>query len=73
MHKGLPAGPIANPGELAIEAAVEPADGSWLYFATVNLATGETRFASTLDEHEKNVALLQEWCADNPDSTGCGG
>lgn len=73
VHKGLPTGPIANPGDLAIEAAMKPADGSWLYFATVNLATGETRFASTLTEHEKNVAMLQKWCADNPDSTGCGG
>jgi len=73
VHKGLPAGPIANPGDLAIQAAMAPADGDWLYFATVNLETGETRFASTLDEHEKNVDMLQAWCADNPDSTGCGG
>jgi len=73
VHKGLPAGPIANPGDLAIQAAMEPADGDWLYFATVNLETGETRFASTLAEHEQNVDLLHAWCADNPDSTGCGG
>ncbi|HJA04267.1 MAG TPA: endolytic transglycosylase MltG [Candidatus Microbacterium stercoravium] len=73
VHKGLPAGPIANPGDLAIQAAMTPADGDWLYFATVNLDTGETRFAATLDEHEKNVEVLHAWCDDNPDSTGCGG
>ncbi|MGO1744913.1 MAG: endolytic transglycosylase MltG [Microbacterium gubbeenense] len=72
-HTGLPVGPISNPGDLAIEAAMNPADGDWLFFATVNLSTGETRFAETLAEHEENVALLDAWCADNLDFTGCAG
>jgi UPF0755 protein len=67
---GLPAGPIANPGDVAIDAAMHPADGSWLYFVTVNLETGETVFSDTYAQHQKAVAQWQQWCADNPDG-GC--
>ena len=70
MYPGLPIGPISNPGDLAIDAAMKPADGPWLYFVTVNLDTGETVFTSTYSEHEKAVAQWQAWCAANPDS-GC--
>lgn len=70
VHPGLPAGPIANPGDAAIEAAMHPADGPWLYFVTVNLDTGETVFSTTVAEHEAAVARWQQWCSDNPDS-GC--
>ncbi|WP_371164660.1 endolytic transglycosylase MltG [Buchananella felis] len=62
MHPGLPPAPIANPGERAIEVALAPAEGSWLYFVSINLDTGETLFASTLEEHEKNVKLYREFC-----------
>ncbi|WP_347350213.1 endolytic transglycosylase MltG [Intrasporangium sp.] len=65
VHEGLPPGPIGNPGESAIQAAVHPAAGPWLYFVTVDLKTGETKFAVTLAEHEKNVVLLDAWCAAN--------
>jgi UPF0755 protein len=34
LHKGLPPGPIGNPGIKAIEAALHPASGDWLYFIT---------------------------------------
>jgi UPF0755 protein len=70
MHAGLPVGPIANPGDLAIDAAMNPADGPWLYFVTVNLDTGETVFTTTYSEHLKAVEQWRAWCADNPDS-GC--
>ncbi|WP_105565246.1 endolytic transglycosylase MltG [Microbacterium halophytorum] len=69
-HKGLPAGPIANPGDLAIDAAMHPADGPWLYFVTVDLSTGETKYATNNAEHEQNVDEWQAWCAANPDG-GC--
>ncbi len=70
VRPGLPAGPIANPGDAAIDAAMHPADGPWLYFVTVNLDTGETVFSTTAAEHEAAVARWQQWCADNPES-GC--
>ena len=62
-NPGLPVGPIGNPGDVAINAAIHPADGPWLFFVPVNLATGETVFSTTADEHEAAVAQLQEWCA----------
>lgn len=62
LHKGLPPGPINSPGKAALAAAAQPADGSWLYFVTVNLDTGETKFATTIDQHNKNVQQFQHWC-----------
>jgi UPF0755 protein len=70
VNPGLPVTPIANPGELAIRAALEPAEGPWQYFVTVNLDTGETVFSATFAEHEAAVAEYQQWCRDNPDG-GC--
>jgi UPF0755 protein len=70
MLTGLPIGPIASPGDTAIAAAMEPADGSWLFFVTVNLETGETVFTNTLAEHEAAVQQLRDWCKANPDK-GC--
>jgi UPF0755 protein len=70
-YKGLPPGPISAPGKAALEAAANPEKGKWLYFVTVNLDTGETRFTDTEEAHEKNVAAFQAWCQAN---TGrCGG
>lgn len=68
--KGLPATPIANSGDAAIDAAMHPADGPWLYFVTVNLSTGETVFSTTYDEHLKAVKQMRSWCKANP-GTGC--
>ena len=45
---GLPPGPIGNPGVDALKAALNPADGDWLYFITVS--PGDTRFTSNFDE-----------------------
>ena len=59
---GLPIGPISAPGDVAIDAALHPVDGTWLFFVTVNLDTGETVFSNTVREHEKAVAQLHEWC-----------
>ncbi|MDT0308779.1 endolytic transglycosylase MltG [Streptomyces sp. DSM 44917] len=55
---GLPPGPIDNPGEQAIEAALNPTDGDWLYFVTVR--EGDTRFTADYDEHLRNVEAFNE-------------
>lgn len=49
-RKGLPPTPICNPGEAAIQAALNPADGPWLFYVTVNPDTGETKFTDDYDE-----------------------
>lgn len=67
---GLPIGPIANPGRAAIEAALNPEPGAWLYFAAVNLDTRETKFSVTIEEHQQVVAELRSWCQANP-GRGC--
>lgn len=53
LHKGLPPGPIGNPGHQAIEAALKPTKGNWLFFVTVK--PGETRFTDDEHEHQRNV------------------
>ena len=44
-HKGLPPGPIDSPGNAAIQAALHPATGNWLYF--VSNKNGVTKFSNT--------------------------
>lgn len=61
-HDGLPIGPIAGVGDLAIDAALNPADGPWIFFVTVNLDTGETVFSETVAEHDRGVEQLHAWC-----------
>ncbi|MGX5680380.1 endolytic transglycosylase MltG [Schumannella luteola] len=61
-NPGLPIGPIGLPGDDAISAALNPADGPWLFFVPINLATGETVFSETVDEHQAAVDQLLAWC-----------
>jgi UPF0755 protein len=44
---GLPPGPISNPGDHAIEAALNPAKGGWLFFVTVDPKRGITKFTES--------------------------
>ena len=57
---GLPIGPIANPGQKSIEAALYPDDEfmaeGYLYFCNKDPKTGDLAFAKTLKEHNANVA-----------------
>jgi len=52
LHKGLPPGPISNPGLDAIEAAKNPKETPYLYYLSGK--DGKTRFAKTFSEHLRN-------------------
>jgi UPF0755 protein len=65
VHRGLPPTPIGNPGTAAIEAAADPTPGDWLFFVTVNLHTGETRFTADHDEFLVFRREYQRWAAEN--------
>jgi UPF0755 protein len=56
-YPGLPPGPIASPGQPALDAALNPADVRYLYFVSRN--DGSHVFATTLAEHNRNVDQYQ--------------
>ena len=56
-YPGLPPGPISAPGRAPLEAALRPADASYLYFVSRN--DGSHEFANTLREHNRNVQRYQ--------------
>ncbi|MDT7041087.1 endolytic transglycosylase MltG [Candidatus Nitronereus thalassa] len=55
--RGLPPGPIANPGEASIKAALYPVPTNYLYFVSRN--DGSHQFSATLDEHNIAVKKFQ--------------
>jgi UPF0755 protein len=59
-HTGLPPGPICSPGTASLQAAMHPADSQFLYFVADARAAGHSRFATTLEEHERNVSAYRQ-------------
>ena len=53
LNKGLPPGPIGNPGSESLKAALSPARTNYLYF--VARRDGTHQFSRTLDEHNRAV------------------
>jgi UPF0755 protein len=56
--KGLPLGPITNPGEAAMQAVISPAETDYLYFVSKN--DKSHHFSRTLEEHNRAVARYRE-------------
>ncbi|MBO3151402.1 endolytic transglycosylase MltG [Dermatophilus congolensis] len=66
VNDGLPAGPIGNPGAQSIKAAIQPAEGPWLYFVAIDPVKGTTVFSNTKAEHDNAVRQFQQWCQQHP-------
>jgi peptidoglycan lytic transglycosylase G len=62
---GLPPGPIANPGLVSIQAALNPAPVNFLYFVAKN--DGSHQFSRTLEQHQQAVRLYQGGGRASPD------
>lgn len=56
--RGLPPGPISNPGEAAIHAALYPAETNYVYFVSMN--DGTHYFSGSLREHNRAVRKYQK-------------
>ncbi|MFI5212117.1 MAG: endolytic transglycosylase MltG, partial [Ignavibacteria bacterium] len=59
LIKGLPPGPINNPGLSSILAALNPEEHKYLYF--VAKGDGSHRYAESYEEHKKNIILYQQF------------
>jgi UPF0755 protein len=57
-YRGLPPGPIANPGRASIDAALAPASVPYLYFVSID--DRRHHFSATLDEHNQAVARYRQ-------------
>jgi len=64
MRGGLPPGPIGNPGEISLRAALAPANTPFLYF--VANTQGGHFFSSTLEQHNHNVNRYRRMLAGLP-------
>ncbi|MBJ7358260.1 endolytic transglycosylase MltG [Nocardioides sp.] len=64
---GLPPGPIEAPGQAAMEAALNPDEGPWFFYVTVNLETGETKFTEDYDEFLEFKNEFREYCETQSD------
>jgi UPF0755 protein len=67
LNDGLTPTPINNPGGLALEAALNPESGDWLYFITTDLLTTETKFTQSYEEFLVFKDELLAFCDAKPD------
>ncbi|MEU7984612.1 endolytic transglycosylase MltG [Streptosporangium canum] len=59
-REGLPPGPIANPGDHAIQAALNPTKGDWIFFVTTDTKRGITKFTASEAEFFKFKAEFEK-------------
>ncbi len=62
----LPPTPICSPDEASLDAFLAPPPGDWWFYVTIDLHSGETRYAATYEKHQANVELLRAWLRDHP-------
>ena len=62
LNPGLPPGPIDAPGDDSIQAALNPAEGPWLWYVTVDLKTGETKFTDDYDTFKEFKQEYLTYC-----------
>jgi len=70
--RGLPPGAIGAPGVASIDAVLDPPEGNWVYWCTVNLTTGETKFTADYNEFQTFKRELNDWLAENDVTPGEG-
>lgn len=59
VRTGLPPTPINSPGKLALEGAMDPPKGDWVYFVAID-HEGHSAFAETYEEHKRNEQKAKE-------------
>ncbi|SLM19619.1 Aminodeoxychorismate lyase [uncultured spirochete] len=60
INRGLPPGPISNPGKISLSAVLFPSETNFLYFRLDNASSGKHRFSRTLEEHNEAAIIPKE-------------
>jgi UPF0755 protein len=67
LHAGLPPGPVGNPGDASIDAALNPAQTDYLYYVrNPDRDDGAHNFYNNASDFEKGVQNLRRWERDQP-------
>ncbi|MDH3248202.1 MAG: endolytic transglycosylase MltG [Acidimicrobiia bacterium] len=65
-HNGRPPTPISMPDEASLDAFLTPPPGDWWFYVTIDVYSGETRYAVDYEDHLENVELLRAWLREHP-------
>jgi len=66
LHAGLPPAPIGSPGRAAIQAALKPTPGAWMYFVATDPTRGTTEFAVSEQDFARLKAKYDIWQRAHP-------
>ena len=70
LYEGLPPGPIANPGQAALQGVLTPDDNDYIFFVAKQDGTGEHIFAVTYDEQLENQCTYLGACGEEAPADG---